>query len=329
MKFLQVGLGSMGKRRLRCLKKLGFDDILAYDLSFERRKEVEEKYGVVTIDKLNDMDFLEIDAVIISTPPDKHDEYIEFAIKIKKPAFVEASVVLGKLEELEKAASKAGVLIAPSCTLRYHAGIKKIIEIAKSGKYGKVTNFTYHSGQYLPDWHPYENVKDFYVSNKETGAAREIVPFELAWLVDITGFPIGVKGFNGKTMDVGADIDDTYVITMKFKNNIYGILNIDAVSRYATRNFILNMEKAQILWRWDENNIKLYDANTKNWSTIEYALGAAAKGYNKNIAEDMYVDELNAFIKAANGEGKFPNTLEEDIAVLKVLEAAEKSNERK
>ena len=329
MKFLQIGLGSMGKRRIRCLKKLGFNDILAFDLSSQRRNEVKEKYGVTIIDSLKGIDFSEIDAMIISTPPDKHDEYIELAIKMKTPAFIEASVVLGKLEELEKAASKAGVLIAPSCTLRYHAGIKKIIEIAKSGKYGKVTNFTYHSGQYLPDWHPYENVKDFYVSNKETGAAREIVPFELAWLVDITGFPVGVKGFNGKTMDVGAEIDDTYVIAMKFKDNIYGMLNIDVVSRYATRNLILNMEKAQILWRWDENNIKLYDANTKNWSTIEYALGAAAEGYNKNIAEDMYVDELNAFIKATKGECKFPNTLAEDIAILKVLEAAEKSNERK
>ena len=329
MKFLQIGLGSMGKRRIRCLKRLGFNDILAFDLSSQRRNEVKEKYGVTIIDSLKGIDFSEIDAMIISTPPDKHDEYIELAIKMKTPAFIEASVVLGKLEELEKAASKAGVFIAPSCTLRYHAGIKKIIEITKSRKYGKVTNFTYHSGQYLPDWHPYENVKDFYVSNKETGAAREIVPFELAWLVDITGFPVGVKGFNGKTMDVGAEIDDTYVIAMKFKDNIYGMLNIDVVSRYATRNLILNMEKAQILWRWDENNIKLYDANTKNWSTIEYALGAAAEGYNKNIAEDMYVDELNAFIKAAKGECKFPNTLEEDIAVLKVLEAAEKSNERK
>jgi predicted dehydrogenase len=329
MKFLQIGLGSMGKRRIRCLKKLGFDDILAFDLSSERRNEAKEKYGVTVIDSLKKIDFSEIGAMIISTPPDKHDEYIELAIKMKIPAFVEASVVLGKLEELEKAASKAGVLIAPSCTLRYHAGIKKIIEIAKGGKYGKVSNFTYHSGQYLPDWHPYENVKDFYVSNKETGAAREIVPFELAWLVDITGFPVGVKGFNGKTMDVGADIDDTYVIAMKFNNNIYGMLNVDVVSRYATRSFILNMEKAQILWRWDENNIKLYDANTKNWSVIEYALGAAAEGYNKNIAEDMYVDELSAFIKAAEGEGKFPNTLEEDIAVLRVLEAAERLNEEK
>ena len=42
------------------------------------------------------------------------------------------------------------------------------------------SGFVYHSGQYLPDWHPWESYKDFYVSNPATGARREIVPFELS-----------------------------------------------------------------------------------------------------------------------------------------------------
>ena len=32
MKFLIVGLGSMGKRRIRCLKSLGYEDIVGYDV---------------------------------------------------------------------------------------------------------------------------------------------------------------------------------------------------------------------------------------------------------------------------------------------------------
>ena len=329
MKFLQVGLGSMGKRRIRCLKKMGYNDITAFELREDRRKEAEEKYGVKTTGDLKEIDFNEIDAIIISTPPDKHDIYIELAIEKKKPAFIEASVVLGRLEKLDKAAKDAKVLIAPSCTLRYHAAIKDIIRIVKSKEYGKVTNFTFHSGQYLPDWHPYENVKEYYVSKKETGAAREIVPFELSWIVDITGFPKRVKGFNGKTMNVGADIDDTYAMAMQFDNGVYGIMQVDVVSRYATRNLILNMEYGQILWRWDENVVKLYDAKNTRWINYCYSIGQAAEGYNKNITEDMYVDELKAFIEAAKKKDKFPNTLEEDIAVLKVLESVENDNDKK
>ena len=329
MKFLQVGLGSMGQRRIRCLKKLGFDDILAFDLSSERRNEARGKYGVTIIDSLKKIDFSGIGAMIISTPPDKHDEYIELAIKMKTPAFVEASVVIGKLEKLERDAKKEKVLIIPSCTLKYHPAIKEITGIVKSGFYGKVTNFTYHSGQYLPDWHPYEDIKDFYVSKKETGAAREIVPFEMVWLVELAGFPKRITGFKGKTMKLGVDIDDTYAITMELEKGAYGVLNVDVVSRYATRNFILNLEYAQILWRWDENVVKVYDARNNRWIHYFCSQGQAVEGYNKNITEDMYVNELNAFIQAVLNKTKFPNSLEEDISILKLLKRVEEHNEAK
>ena len=325
MKFLQIGLGSMGKRRIRCLKKLGNDDVTGFDFREDRRKEAEDKYGIRTIDDVKKAGLDPFDMIIVSTPPDKHDEYVELAIKNKKPVFVEASVTIGKLEELNEMAKREKVLVAPSCTLKYHAAIKEITAIVTGNDYGKLTNFTYHSGQYLPDWHPYEDVKKYYVSNKITGAAREIVPFELTWLTGIAGLPEKVAGFCGKTMDVGADIDDTYVIAMKFGNGIYGTLNVDVVSRYATRSLILNMEYGQILWRWDENIVRIYDARKKTWNDRSFSLGEAAKGYNKNITEDMYVDELDAFIKAARGEGVFPNNLDEDIAVLKIIVEIEKN----
>lgn len=81
MKFLIVGLGSMGKRRIRCLKSLGHENIIGFDLKQSRRKEAEEKYGIETISDVNKPDFNDIDALIISTPPDIHNQYIKLAIE--------------------------------------------------------------------------------------------------------------------------------------------------------------------------------------------------------------------------------------------------------
>ena len=318
MKFLIIGLGSMGKRRVRCLKSLGHENIVGFDTKESRRKETEKKYNVQTINNIENVNFNEIDAIIISTPPDKHAEYIEFAIKKNKPAFVEASVVLDRLAELNELSKLNKVFIAPSCTMSFHPAIKDIKNIVKSGLYGKITNFNYHSGQYLPDWHPWEEVKDFYVSKRDTGGAREIVPFELTWIVDIVQFPENVIGFHGSTMDVGADIDDSYVISMAFGKS-YGNMTIDVVSRYATRSLILNMEYGQILWKWDENVVKLYDAINHRWINYHSTEGQAAEGYNKNIVEDMYIEEIKTFIDALIGIDEFPNSLDEDIKVLQLL----------
>jgi len=40
--FLQIGLGSMGKRRIRNLFANGEKNVIGFDLSPERRKETEE-----------------------------------------------------------------------------------------------------------------------------------------------------------------------------------------------------------------------------------------------------------------------------------------------
>ena len=318
MNVLILGLGSMGKRRIRCLRTLGCGSIVGYDLREDRREEAKEKYKIEVVSNIDSIAFDKTDAIIISTPPDKHNEYIKLAIEKKKPAFVEASIILEGLEELNNLAKKQGVFIAPSCTARFRPAIKDIKNIVTSGQYGKVTNFSYHSGQYLPDWHPWENVKDFFVSKKETGGCREIIPLELTWITDVIGFPESIIGFHGKTMDVGADIDDTYVISLDF-GEAYGNLIVDVTSRYATRSLILNMERGQILWRWDENVVKVYDAVSQKWVHYNYPQGQTSEGYNKNITEDMYIEETNSFINAVEGKGTFPNSLDEDIKVLKLL----------
>ena len=46
MKFLVIGLGSMGKRRIRCLQALGFQDIVGVDVREDRRQEAQTSYGI-------------------------------------------------------------------------------------------------------------------------------------------------------------------------------------------------------------------------------------------------------------------------------------------
>jgi threonine dehydrogenase-like Zn-dependent dehydrogenase len=39
LKFIIVGLGSMGKRRIRCLNYLGYNEIIGYDIREDRMEE--------------------------------------------------------------------------------------------------------------------------------------------------------------------------------------------------------------------------------------------------------------------------------------------------
>ena len=76
--------------------------------------------------------------------------------------------------------------------------MNQIRDLLNKNIIGQPLSFIYHSGQYLPDWHPWEDYRKFYVSKRETGACREIVPFELVWLIDLFGKVKTVTGRKSK-----------------------------------------------------------------------------------------------------------------------------------
>jgi len=323
MRFLQIGLGSMGKRRIRCLQRLGFRDITGFDMRADRRDEAARLYGVATTDKVSSELFGLFDAVLISTSPAHHLEYMKMSVESRRPTFIEASILPEGLAAIDRAARKKNVFMAPSCTLMFHPAVKIIKAAVLGGKYGKLTDFSYHSGSYLPDWHPWEPLKGFFASQKKTGACKEIIPVELTWLCDIAGLPARVVSLYGRTTDIGAPIDDTYIIALKFRQG-FGALIVDAVSRNAVRRLILNMERGQVIWHWENDWLDIYEASSRKWKRVTFKLGKAEKGYNKSIAESMYLDEIRAFVKGLGNRALYPNTLAKDLGVLSILEKADK-----
>ena len=242
MNFLIVGLGSMGKRRIRCLKSLGITTVAGFDQREDRRLESLEKYGIQTFTDVNSaMSKFQPDVLIISVPPDAHHVYMKMAAEKGLHFFVEASVVDTDLSLIKKLVMERDIIAAPSATLLYHPAIKKIFQIVQSKGLGVISNVIFHSGQYLPDWHTYEKVSEYYVSNPLTGGAREIVPFELSWLTRMFGFPRKVCGFKRKIIEIkGAEtIDDTYNFLFDYKDFLANI-TVDVVSRFATRRLVIN-----------------------------------------------------------------------------------------
>lgn len=329
MKAVVIGLGSMGKRRIRCLQALGVSDIVGVDLRADRREETAKRYGVRT-----DADLAAVwnefvpDIAIISLPPKAHVGAMHACIDHRVPFFVEASVVDEGLAEVVARVRQEGLVAAPSTTLRFHPAIAEIFRIVRNDRLGKISNVMLHSGQYLPDWHTYEPVSDYYVSDPATGGAREIVPFEMTWFTELFGFPRRIAGQYRKTIEIaGAEhIDDTYNGLLDY-GTFLATFTVDVVSRHATRKLLINGDKAQLCWSWDDSCIRVYDGEAAQWTEVSYQMEQAEEGYNKNIGENMYIDEIRAFLDAVASKAPFPNTLDQDHRVLKLLYALERSND--
>ena len=185
MKILVVGLGSMGKRRIQNLIKLRCKDIIGFDIKEDRCKETSKKFQIDTFSQIDDALKCKPNAMIISTPPDIHRKYAEMAIKNNLHFFMELNHSHKDLKKIIDKKNRKKIISAASCTMLYHPIVKKLKKLINSNEIGRPLHIYHHFGHYLPFWHPWENYKDFFVSKKETGGAKELVPFELVWLTEL------------------------------------------------------------------------------------------------------------------------------------------------
>jgi len=109
-------------------------------------------------------------------------------------------------------------------------------------------------------------------------------------------------------------------------SNYLAVVTVDVVSRYATRRLTVNGSKKQLYWTWDENSVKVFDPEKGAWEERPYEMKNAEPGYNVNIGENMYVEEIRNFIDAINGIRPFFNTMDEDYRILNLLYKAERSD---
>lgn len=332
MRFLVVGLGSMGKRRVRNLQALGISAIGGYDPREDRRAEASQKYGIEVFDSYKcALETFSPSALVISTDPALHMEYALPAAERGQHCFIEASVVDGdRIRQLASVTAKTGSIAVPSCTMAYYPGPRKVRDLIRQGVIGKPLNINYLTGQYLPDWHPWEHIQDFYVSRRETGGCREIVPFELTWLNQIFGEPIALGCVKAKVTDMSADIDDIYHCLLKYPGGLLANITVEVVSRpKAVRELHVLGSEGRLVFSADENCVRYIRVGDEDWSRWVISSGTVEAGYIN--PEEPYISEMGDFIAAIQQQDKtrFPNTLEQDARVLGVLNSLELLSEGK
>ena len=317
----------MGRRRIRNLLKLGYTNLLGFEPREDRRNEVEKKYRIQTFSNFKEALEKKPNAMVISTPPDLHAKYANIAIAENIHFFMEVNMSSKDLYRIIKKMKRKSVVAAPSCTMRFHPVVKKLKELLNTKVIGQVLNVQQHFGHFLPNWHPWEDYRDFYVSKKETGAAREVVPFELIWLTFLFSDIKSVYGTLHKISKLETDIDDIYQIFLEFKNKILCNITIDVISIPSFNEAKIIGERGTIICYFDEGIIKI--SKGQRWKTIKLKIGRVAKDYKPNTPpEKVYEDEMKAFLDAIKGNKKYPHSLKDELKILKILNAIEVSSKK-
>ncbi|MDD3428621.1 MAG: Gfo/Idh/MocA family oxidoreductase [Oscillospiraceae bacterium] len=323
MKIVVVGLGSMGKRRARLLK--GIDnsiELFGVDTTQSRREEA-ENLGITTYASIADaVAQNKLDAAFVCTAPITHAKIIDELLDSNLNVFTELNLIADGYQALVEKAQQKNVTLFLSSTMLYRGEPNYIINRVHG--FSKPVNYIYHIGQYLPDWHPWESYKNFFVGDKRTSGTREIFGIDMPWLLKAFGPIEKLYVEKDKLSDLEIGYPDSYFVTLRHKNGTKGMLAVDVVSPKAVRNFEVFGEGLHLFW--EGNPKSLYDFNHDTGEKVAvdtYARVEHDSRYSDNVVENAYVDEITCFLNVLKGTDVPRYTFTDDQYTLSVIDEIE------
>lgn len=319
MKVLVVGLGSMGQRRIRLLRQIEPNCLIyAVESAQSRRDEAAKMLNVTVYETITEAEVVSYDCAIISTSPLSHSEIIKQLIPYNFPIFTELNLVSDGYDIFKTLENRLFL----SSTLLYRRDIQYIQNRVNK----KRVNYNYHVGQYLPDWHPWESYKDYFVGDKRTNGCREIMAIDLPWLISCFGKIVQMHILKDKMTKLEVAYNDNYILMFEHETGARGTVCVDIVSRKSVRRLEVFSEDLHIFWEGTPQSLKEYDFVQKTMKEISiYEETEQNKNYSEDIIEDAYRDELKAFMQMVqNGNRDLVKySFTEDDTILQLIDKIE------
>lgn len=327
MQLIVIGLGSMGRRRIRILQRILPDCIIGgVDEREDRKKKCKEEYNIAVFSSLHEaIHTMQPEVALVCTSPISHAEIIMQCLKNNLHVFTEINLISDKYDEIMNMAKARELVLFLSSTPIYKQEIQFILKKMQED-IGPI-HYCYHFGQYLPDWHPWENCKDFFAGNKETNGCREILAIEMPWIIKAFGNIKEVRVISDNLTNLNLGFKDSYLLQFLHEGGNGGIVAFDVVCRQPVRRLEIYNENLYLEWAGKPDNLTVKNIDTGD---IEYPCSKnnyeVKNGYSELINEQGYVDELLNFLAVLRKDELPLYSFEEDKELIKLIDKIEASD---
>jgi len=311
MKFLIAGLGSVGHRHFRNLCALGETDILLYRT--HKATLPDDELAVVPVETdLHAALAHKPDAVIVSNPTALHlDVAIPAAeagchLLLEKPV----SHSMEGVDKLREAAARTGVSVLIGFQFRFHPGLRRVKDLLAQKEIGTPVSVRAHWGEYLPNWHPWEDFRAGYAARPDLGGG---VVLTLCHPLDYLRMLLGeveVAWSLTSHQGLGLPVEDSAEIGLRFVNGAVGSVHLDYVQRPPNHWLEIVGMEGTIHWDNADGAVKVFRASQNIWETYP-----APDGFERNV---MFVEQMRHFLAVMRGEQEPICSLDDGVRVLEM-----------
>jgi predicted dehydrogenase len=320
MKFLIAGFGSIGRRHFRNLLALGQGDILFLRSNRSTLPEDEIADFPVEFDLSSALDH-NPDAVIVSNPTALHLDVAIPAAEAGCHLFLEKPIShsMAGVDQLRAALKRGGGRSLVGFQFRFHPGLEKISQLLSAGAIGKPLSARAHWGEYLPDWHPWEDYRQGYSARKDLGGGVVLTlchPLDyLRWLL---GRVKDLWAFTGQISELELQVEDHAEIGLRFASGALASVHLDYNQRPPCHHLVIAGTQGTVRWDSADGAVHVYSASTGTWQVYP-----APEGFKRN---DMFRDQMAHFLAVVRGDQTPRCTLEDGIWALKLALATHEAS---
>lgn len=235
MKILIAGLGSIGQRHMRNLRALlgdsaelltartrGRKEVILPDLRIKEGAAIEEEYGVRVCPSFDAAFEEKPDVALICTPNHLHTALAQQAADAGCHLFIEKPIAhnLEGLDRLRSTVRERQLVCFVAYQLRFHPGFELLQRLLAENAIGRVIGGRMIFGEYLPDWHKYEDYRGYHAARRDQGGGVLLSQIhDIDFLYGLFGLPEKVCCFGGQLTDLEIDVEDTASILLEIERD--------------------------------------------------------------------------------------------------------------
>lgn len=319
MRLLVAGLGSIGQRHVRNLRALRPVEIVAYR---KRRNPLPPDLQGEWLREFHDLDDAlaqDPEAALVCAPPGVQAEVARRTVEAGCALFIEKPIAdrLDGLDELVTETERRGLPTLVGYNMRFYPQLNLLRGLIDEGRIGRVVSIRAEVGQWLPDWHPWEDYRQGYSARRDLsgGAILDLI-HEIDY-AHLLGGPVSrVVCLARHASSLEIETEDVAEIALEFESGALGSVHVDYVQRALERSCRVIGEEGTLVWRIPSNELHLFEARKGEWEIFREG------DYHRDAS---FVEEMRHFLACLDGSEQPVIDLRTGVEDLRIALAAHES----
>lgn len=337
MKVLVVGLGSIGQRHVRNLRRLlgeqveilacrtqRHSHVLTDQLTIEPGANLERFYDIQVFADLHEALAQEPEAVFITNPSSLHVPVALAAAEAECNLFIEKplSHSLDGLDRLLELIEEHELVTVVGYQLRFHPCLRLVKDLLEQKVIGSLLAARLECGEFLPAYHTYEDYRQTYAARRDLGGGVILTQIhELDVVCWLFGMPRRLYALGGHWSSLEIDVEDTASLLLECRyagRPLPVHIQQDYVQRPPNRTYEILGTRGKITVDLCAPTVRVVHSGTDQEDVHAFA------DFQRN---QLFLDEISHFLACLAGKETPMVSVHDGLQSLRIALAARQSIE--